>query len=352
MTGFVVGVDGGTTKTIALVADMAGRIVGAARGGNSNWTGTDVTVPMGVVVDTVREALRMAAVDPEDVSVGVFGLAGADWPEDYERREAALSDARIVRRVIVQNDAIVGWRAGTRQTYGVVIAAGTGSNTCVVTPEGEAWCYGYYVLYGGGIDVAQEVIQAVLRAEDGRGHATQLTPLVLQALNFETPEKLLRGMVAGEISQAGLLSLCPLVFRAANAGDATAAEIIVKQGEALAEYATALIRRYDMQSEAFDLVLAGSVFKGEGPLLIDTITQRVHQVAPRVRIVRTTLEPAVGALLLAYDALGVHVSDEMMERLVATVPDASLFATASGGPPTISGLEFRNSATWTRGTED
>jgi N-acetylglucosamine kinase-like BadF-type ATPase len=352
MTDYVVGVDGGTTKTIALVADREGRIVGAARGGNSNWTGTDVTVPMRVVADTVREALQAAEVQPGDVRVGVFGLAGADWPEDYERREAALTRAGIAQRVIVQNDAIVGWRAGTRRRYGVVIAAGTGSNTCVVAPGGETWCYGYFVLYGGGGDVAREAIHAVLRAEDGRGQPTQLTPWVLQTLGFPTPEQLLRGMVAGRIERTALLALCPLVFRAAHAGDPVAADILVKQGEALAEYATALIRRYEMQTETFDLVLAGSVFKGEGPLLIDTIAQAVHRVAPRVRIVRAALEPAVGALLLAYDALDVPVTDAMRQRLVETTPDPSLFATTASAPDSASGLEFRDSGTWIQKEEE
>ena len=353
MTEYVLGVDGGTTKTIALVADLAGGIVGTARGGNSNWTGPDVTAPMAVVADTVKEALSTAGVRPEAVRAGVFGLAGADWPEDYARREAALEQAGIAQRVIVQNDAIVGWRAGTHLPYGVVIAAGTGSNTCVVTPEGETWCYGYYALYGGGIDVAREAIGAVLRAEDGRGRPTQLTPLVLQRLGFATPELLLRAMVAGQISQAGMLSLCPLVFQAANANsttaaDATAVDIVIKQGKALAEYAKGLIRRYHMQTGTFDLVLTGSLFKGEGPLLIDTITQAVHRFAPRARVVRASREPVVGGLIMAYDALGLAVSDEMMCRLDETMPDASLFATASGEQATVSGLEFRDTVTWTR----
>jgi N-acetylglucosamine kinase-like BadF-type ATPase len=53
MRTVVVGVDGGTTKTVALVADEQGRVVGAARGAGSNWAGIDVEIPMAVVVATV-----------------------------------------------------------------------------------------------------------------------------------------------------------------------------------------------------------------------------------------------------------------------------------------------------------
>jgi N-acetylglucosamine kinase-like BadF-type ATPase len=347
VTGYILGVDGGTTKTIALVADTEGHIVGAARGGNSNWTGEDVTEPMAVVSDTVRQALVSAKVQPDEVAVGVFCLAGADWSEDYTRRQTALEAAGVARRIVVRNDAIAGWRAGTSQSYGAVIVAGTGSNTCIVTPDGREWCYGYYVFYGGALDVAQDALHAVLRAEDGRGQPTALTTHVLGQLDYPSPEALLKGMVTGRISQPALLSLCPLVFEAAEAGDEVAATIIVNQGIALGEYAAAAIRRFDMEALAFDVVLAGSVFKGRGPLLIDTVTQVVHRTAPRATIVRATLEPAAGALLLAYDALRVPVSREMLAALRTTMPAPDLFATGDVGPSSLSGLEYRSNASWT-----
>ena len=339
MTDFVVGVDGGTTKTIALVADGQGRILGAGRGGNSNWTGDDVEVPMRVVVTTVQKALQQATKSGDDIAVGLFGLAGADWPEDYERRTAVLERSGIARRVIVKNDALVGWRAGTRGQYGVVIAAGTGTNTAIITADGREWCYGYYALYGGAGNVAQEAIRAVLREEDGRGVPTALTGMVLKRLGYPTAEALLKAMVAGQLDRERVLSLCPLAFEAAHDGDDVAVDIIVKQGEALAEYATAGIRRFGMQDLEFYVVLSGGLFKGRGPLLIDTITQAVHRVAPRTNIVRTQFEPAVGAVLLAYDALGIVVNDEMYDNLAQTVPDTEFFSTADGVGVTMSWWE-------------
>ena len=80
MKQVVVGVDGGTTKTIALVADDQGHILGAARGGNSNWTGPDVLAPMRVVASTVQHALDQAGLSRDDLALGMFCLAGADCP--------------------------------------------------------------------------------------------------------------------------------------------------------------------------------------------------------------------------------------------------------------------------------
>jgi N-acetylglucosamine kinase-like BadF-type ATPase len=335
MQQFVVGVDGGTTKTVALVADTAGRIIGAARGGGSNWTGSDVSQPMRVVIATAVQALERAGVAGTEVALGVFGLAGADWLEDYARRQAMLAQSGLARRVVVKNDALVGWRAGTREPYGLVIAAGTGLNVCVITPDGREWCYGYYARYGGASDITAEAIDAVLRAEDGRGAPTALTDAVLSALGYASTESLLRGMTAGRTGSKEILPLCPAVFEAAQAGDQVAADILVHQGLALAEYVTAAVSRFGMRALAFDVVLCGSVFKGVGPLLVDTITQAIHRVAPRARVTRARLEPVVGALLFAYDELGILARDALMRNLEQSVPGDEFFSTVRDLPADV-----------------
>jgi len=325
---FVVGVDGGTTKTIALVADGTGRILGAGRSGNSNWSGLDVERPMAVVAEAVRQALAVAGLGGEDVAMAAFCLAGADWPEDHARRAECLRRHGLARDVLVKNDAFAGLRAGTRRPYGLVVTAGTASNTAAIAPDGREWAFGYYVTYGGGEDVGREAVEAMLRQEDGRGPSTAITAPALERLGYHTVEALLRDLVLGRVEQPRIAALCPLVFEAAYAGDEVAAAIVEKQGRALAEYATALIRRFEMQDLEFDVVLSGSVYKGVGPLLRDTMTQAVHRLAPKARLVPLTVEPAVGAVLLAYDALGVPVTEAMYDRLAETCPGPELFDTS------------------------
>jgi N-acetylglucosamine kinase-like BadF-type ATPase len=329
-THYLLGVDGGTTKTIALVADDRGRIVGAGRAGGSNWTGGDVTAPMRVVAEAAHRALESAGLAGDDVSLGVFCLAGADWPEDHTRRAEALAGAGLAQRLAVKNDAFAGLRAGSARPYGVVIAAGTGTNTAAIAPDGREWAFGYYVTYGGAGDVAGDAIAALLRAEDGRDPPTALTDLVLSRLAQPSVEALLRALTAGQISASARLSLCPLVFDAATRADPAAVAIVERQAGALAEYAIALIRRFDMHAIPFDVVLSGSLFKGAGPLLTDAITHAVHRVAPHARIVRARFEPAVGALLLAFDALGLATGEDVMAALAATDPGPAFYSTADG----------------------
>ena len=329
MPDYYLGVDGGTTKTIAVVADDRGRILGACRRGNSNWTGTDVEVPMAVVIDAVCGALGEAGVSGGDVASGAFCLAGADWPEDHTRRQAVLDRAGVCTRVTVRNDTFSGLRAGTHRSYGVVVAAGTGINAAAIAPDGREWAFGYYVYAdgGGGMDLGDKAVQAVLRQDDGRGPRTALTEMVLAKLGYGTAEAMLRARVSGDLSHRRFQDLCPDVFAAAYDGDSVAASLVVQEGRIHADYANALIRRFDMQALEFDVVLAGSVYKGIGPLLVDTVTQAIHAVAPRARVVRLQVEPVVGALLLAYDAVGCAVGDDVYRGIVDTLPGAAYFST-------------------------
>jgi N-acetylglucosamine kinase-like BadF-type ATPase len=331
---FVLGVDGGTTKTVALVANEQGEIIGAARGGGSNWSGEDVEIPMQVVADVSREALKKAGLSGNEIAAGVFTLAGADWPEDHTRREAVLSRASIAQKVIVKNDSFGGLRAGLTRPYGMVLAVGTGMNAAVITPQGQEWAFGYYETGGGSYSIADAAFTAVLRAEDGRGQPTLLTRLVLERLGYPTVEAMLRARVLGQIDYSKYFSLTPLVFEAAQAGDGVAAGILVQQGQVLAEYITAMARRFEMCSLVFDVVLAGGVFKGVGPILVDTLTQEIHRVVPQAQVVRAPREPSVGSVLLAYDALGIPVSGAMYACLDETAPNKDFFDTARDAAPT------------------
>jgi N-acetylglucosamine kinase-like BadF-type ATPase len=104
---YVLGVDGGNTKTIALIAGLDGVIVGAGRGGCGDIygsTGDNPGIPQ--VERAVRAVLASAGVQPADLAAGVFSLAGADWPEDFAVLEAAMRGYGFGRQVVVVNDAL------------------------------------------------------------------------------------------------------------------------------------------------------------------------------------------------------------------------------------------------------
>src|SRR2546427_1143018 len=92
--GLVLGVDGGNTKTVAVVVDREGRVRGAGRAGDSNiYSTTSPEAAVAEIEAAAARALEAADADSAAVEAAVFSLSGADWQEDIDYLEAALAPA-------------------------------------------------------------------------------------------------------------------------------------------------------------------------------------------------------------------------------------------------------------------
>jgi N-acetylglucosamine kinase-like BadF-type ATPase len=206
----------------------------------------------------------------------------------------------------------------------VVVICGTGFNAAGRAPDGrEIRWPGLGPISGdaaGGSAIAMEMIRMVMRAADGREQPTLLTDLVLGALEHPSPYELMRALYHGQIDRRRINRLVPLVFQAALRGDRVAQQILIAEGEELGTSAAAIITGLGMQDLPVEVVLGGSVFKGDGPLFLDTIRHRVHRTAPHAVLVRPTFEPVVGAVLLGLEAEGVVATDALYAMLHATMP--------------------------------
>ena len=323
----VLGVDAGGSKTSALVADERGRIVGLGRGGPGNHQLAGLEPAMTEIRRACEEALAQAGASPP-VDLGFFGLAGADLPVDFALLTPAIEGMGLARRVRIKNDTLVALRAGLRRSWGVAVICGTGFNAGGIGPDGrEVQLPGLGALsgdWGGGSDIAQELIRLVCRAWDGRGQPTLLTEMVLAALELPSVEELIAQLYQsqsdsspGKIDPRRLLSLVPLVFEAADEGDQVARDLLVRVGTEVGITANSIIKRLGLAAADVDVVLGGSVFKGRGPLLVDTVIQEVHRVAPQATVHLPELAPVAGAVFLALESLGVKI-DETVYASVRT----------------------------------
>lgn len=320
----VFGVDGGASKTHALVIEEGGRVLGFGQAGGSNHQVGGLGSAMREIAAATKSALDQAGVGPDPIEIGCYCLAGADLPTDHVMLQQATEELGFAQKVLVKNDTMAALRAGLTRPWGVVVVCGTGFNAAGRSPDGrEIVLPGLGPMsgdWGGGAALSQEMIRLVMRAWDGRGKLTLLTELVLDALQAPSIEVLLSRLYHEEVEPQRILDLVPLLFEAAEAGDEVAQELIVRMGTEVGVTALALMRRLELTTEDVEVVLAGSVYKGQGPLLIDTIGRVVHEGAPRATIVRPRYESVVGAALLALDALGVSLTEPRRRLLESTLP--------------------------------
>ncbi len=326
--GYTLGVDGGATKTIALVADHQGAVVGAGRAGGSNIYGPRPALALAAVDRAATAALDAAGVGPSDLDSGVFSMCGADWPEDIDFIRAEMARRRLGRTVVVVNDAIGGLRAGSPDGSGVVVVCGTAAAVGARAPDGRVWHTGFWQEPGGSADLGRKTLRAAYRAELGIDPPTALTPHILACFGLPTLEAVLHAFTTRlSTPPTTVADLSRVVLDEAERGDATARRIVRRHGEALGDYALAAARRVGIEALPFTLVLAGGVLRHPSRLLADALVTRVRASSPGARAVNSRFEPAVGALLLALEVAGARVDEPLLTRLVATIPPAQFYAT-------------------------
>jgi N-acetylglucosamine kinase-like BadF-type ATPase len=306
---YFLGVDTGATKSHALIADENGRSVGFAEDGPGNWEVVGWEGTQKVLHTITQEALAMAGIGKESLAGAGFGFAGYDWPEDGPGHQKLIDSLELGVPTGFGNDTLVGLVAGAEAGWGVVVSAGTSNNSCGRDRQhNECRLAGMGAVlgeYGGAAEIVQRAMQEIGRAWSQRGSQTALTEAFVSFVGAKDIDDLLAGLARGRYRVGSWMA--PLVFETAVHGDPVAQEIVRWAGEELGSLAVGIIRQLDLANEAFDVVLAGSLFKAGEPLIIP-MRETILAEAPQARLVPLTVPPVVGGVLLGMEQAGLETA--------------------------------------------
>jgi N-acetylglucosamine kinase-like BadF-type ATPase len=301
----VLGVDGGGTKTRAVIIDSRQRIVGEAVAGPSNPLRVGMMNAAAVIKEAVDKACAEAGVQRADIRAAEVGLAGVRRGDLRSRMREALSGLGI-RVIEVVTDADIALFGATAGEPGVVVIAGTGSICCGTNARGQHFCSGGWGPLAGdegsGSWIARRALQAVGRAADGRGRPTRLTETTLAYFNAQTMDDLALALYAPSMTNERIAGLCRSVIEAAQADDEVAREIVTAAGGELGTAAAAVIRKLRMGHERFQVAYVGGVFAAN-ELVLEPLRDELGRVAPAAFIAQPHLSPAVAAARMAREQL-------------------------------------------------
>lgn len=313
---YYLGIDGGGTKTYALLSDEHGNILGKGKSGNGNHQ-TGAVVAASSIREATFGALAEAGLELGDIKHAYLGLAGADREADYNILHPIIREIGFMSYTI-NCDTMIGLRAGTTRPNGVSLICGTGTNSAGRNLQGEHYqCGGFDYMYGdfgGGGSLNIEVFRSVIRAWDGREQPTLLTELLLQLLGYKDVSEMFNDYL--DHWKKVPVHAARLLFEAAAEGDAVALEILHRQGVELGKSAAAVIHKLGMEQDIFDVVLAGSLLtRGDRGWIRGPIEKAVKAAAPQATVVTLTTEPVVGALWSAMEQDGLTLSSEVYEKM-------------------------------------
>lgn len=286
------GVDGGGSKTLAVIVDAAGVERGRGMAGSANYKVVGVEAAVAQARLAV-EAATVAAGRGAPLTAGWLGLAGVDSPRDHALLLPHLR--RLAEVVRLTNDAELALGA-LPGCVGVTLIAGTGSIALGRNASGaQARAGGWGHLLGdegSGYDIGRRALQAALQAVDGRGRPTQLLTRILDAWELDNaPEILGRVYPLGEKSEIARLSR--LVFDAAQAGDRPAGRITRRAAAELAGMVLSVGAALGFDVTGAPLAFGGGLLLHEASLRDDVLRLVRRRLA--VELVTLVEEPALSA---------------------------------------------------------
>jgi N-acetylglucosamine kinase-like BadF-type ATPase len=329
---YLLGVDGGATKTLAAVLDVREEVLHLAHGGPSNEDAVGAKAAVEALMGTADEAIELAGIERGEIAAAVLAVAGTDT-KAVERDVGA----HCPQQWLVVNDVVGAWATATGAGPGVAVISGTGSNVFGVGPDGRAWRAGGWghVLgdEGSGYWLGVQSIKAALRDRECSGPPTALSERVPAFFGAPSVEAAASLVYSKPLTKGEIAALAIETAKLAEQGDEVARSLFRRGAAELAQQVEAVIHRTGLegaqQDEAppFPVGLIGSVFRA-GELFAGPLTEAIHARAPQARVTLVELAPVGGSLLLAARACGLQLDPD---RITAQI-ERALSGAAAGQP--------------------
>lgn len=302
---FFLGIDGGGSKTAALVVDGSLKALGRGAAGGSNHLRVGLVEAARNVERAVNLALVEAAIPITAIEWAYCGIAGADHPQHRAEVVESLGVFFPRGNFTVDNDARIALTGAIGFGAGIVIVAGTGSVAFGRNSKGdEARSGGWGPTLGdegSGYAIGRAGLTAIVRAFDGRGPATLMTKILCDHFDECRPEDLPRLIYAPNTHADAIARYGRMVIDAAAAGDAVARSILAGAGAELGRCVTAVAGRLQLLDAEYPVATVGGAFHA-GDLLIQPLRHWLNEHAPGARLQQPEHPPDLGAAMMAIRA--------------------------------------------------
>ena len=306
---YYIGMDGGGTKTHAVIADSNGVIRAEHIAGPSNFQIIGVDAAAATIYSLIRSCCESVGCAPGGVAAIVCGLTGAGRPGDQKRmadglKKYARSKNTILKKVIVDSDARIALEGAFNGNAGIILIAGTGSIAFGKDSTGTVHRVGGWgrVLgdEGSGYFIGRLGLTAVAHEMDGRGVKTSLTKLIAKKFGLTDQTAIINAVYKNNFDVA---SVAPLVLAAAEKKDRVSSTIIEQSVLELSDHIEIASKKIDAARQSTVRSKIPVAFIG-GLIANDTILYRllsayIRSNIPGVEIISPMSIPAYGAVIMA-----------------------------------------------------
>jgi len=314
MSEYVIGVDIGGSKSHLAIFDISGNFIDLGHWGGLNHEALEGSFKQfeEELKQFVMQTLSRNGIRMEQIAFSVFGVAGVDIKKQHVIISYILKKTGF-EKFTLANDAFLGIPAGSKTGTGICAINGTGCTLAGLNGNSEMLQIGgigeLSADMGGGRYIGMRMISAVYSELFRKGEPTVMTSLLFEKLGITSKynffEELYEKIDSGAFS---IRKSSEIMFEAVHRNDKVASDIFREIAESYANGISCMMEELRFPpEEELCIVLAGSIFvKGEHPLLVNSLKEKVSNDNPHRRIIYNllTVPNVAGAVLWALNSLG------------------------------------------------
>lgn len=305
---YVIGIDGGGTKTLLKISDLKGNLMAVCEGGPSNINSMDREYVGNVLKKLIYEGVDKINESIDNCCCLCMGAAGIDRPEDRDIMMDIIRSSGFKREIIVTNDAETALYGGVLGGEGIIIISGTGSICFGRNNEGETCRAGGWDHIigdeGSGYDIGRRALTSVVRSYDGREKETLLTPMILEYLYLKSPEDLINYVYRSSIGKKEIADIAKIVDEAFKKGDSTAEQILKASAEKLYICTLPVIKKLGFTNKAVSMAVSGSVLV-KNEYIYSLFSNYINAAYPLINITKMKNDAAWGAVLISLNKVNI-----------------------------------------------
>ena len=303
MKRLYIGIDGGGTKTMGVLADETGAVQATCGDGASAIVGVPGPEDCAVLRSMVGRLCEAVGVPLSSIAGLGLGLNGIDFPAETVQQHAALARELDVRpeRLILVNDGIVALWGATPAEAAAILQHGTAFTAAYRSAYGNEQSFDH--LDAGRLyDLRSGALALVARMIDGRAAVSPLKEAILAALGNPPEDDYAEMVFRHSITATQLAGLLPVVWGVAEAGDPATIALV---DHAMADYvctAVAMLRKTGTVTA--EIAFGGGRMTTAPAWFWQRLAEGVRKEFPGAAVRRPALSPAAGAAIMAAHADG------------------------------------------------
>jgi N-acetylglucosamine kinase-like BadF-type ATPase len=308
---YIIGIDGGGTKTTAVLCAPDGAILAEAQGAPSNFQIIGIDPSAHTILALIQTCCHSVGCSISQIGSVVAGVAGAGRPSDQESLcngilDLAHAQNLTLNNLTIESDARIALEGAFCGKPGVIVIAGTGSIVFGKDERGKTYRAGGWGRFigdeGSGYTIGQQSLRAVARSFDDTSKKTTLKKIFASKYGLTSQEAIIHALYQDNFDIA---SLVPAVIEAASKGDKAAKKILENAASELVEIIGITVQKMNAHishPSKRSLALVGGLFSSEHYYSRKVISN-IRKNVPSISIRPAESSPVVGASLLAIEML-------------------------------------------------